>query len=185
MKEIALHALDIIQNSLAAEASRLQITLDEAGDEITFTVADNGRGMSPALLARVSDPFTTTRTTRKMGLGIPLLRMAAEQTGGWVHLESALGAGTTLTARFHSNHIDCPPVGDMGETISLVLQGSPEIELRYTHRLNGQLFFFDTAQVRAQLGDGISLALPEVTLWIREYLQEQETILNGQKGMNL
>ena len=82
MKEIALHALDIIQNSLAAEASRLQITLDEAGDEITFTVADNGRGMSPELLARVSDPFTTTRTTRKMGLGIPLLRMAAEQTGG-------------------------------------------------------------------------------------------------------
>ena len=182
MKEIALHALDIIQNSLAAEASRLQITLDETGDEITFTVADNGRGMSPALLAQVSDPFTTTRTTRKMGLGIPLLRMAAEQTGGWVHIDSTLGVGTTLAARFYAGHIDCPPVGNMGETISLVLQGAPELELRYSHRVDGQVFHFDTAQIRAQLGEGISLALPEVALWIRDYLQEQENILMDKRG---
>jgi hypothetical protein len=182
MKEIALHALDIIQNSLAAEASRLEVTLDIQGEAITLTVADNGRGMSPALLERVSDPFTTTRTTRKMGLGIPLLRMAAEQTGGWIRIESTLGVGTTLTARFYASHIDCPPVGDMGETICLVIQGAPELELFYTHRVDGRVFQFDTAQVRAQLGQDVSLALPEVTLWIREYLQEQEHDFMEKRG---
>ena len=88
----------------------------------------------PELLARVSDPFTTTRTTRAMGLGLPLLRLAAEQTGGSLSIESTLGVGTTVTAVFHASHIDCPPVGDMAGTITLLIQGAPELELHYTHR---------------------------------------------------
>ena len=110
MKEIALHILDIAQNSITAGADRLEIALTEENGAISLTIADDGRGMSPELLATVSDPFTTTRTTRKMGLGLPLLRLAAEQTGGSLTIESTLGAGTTVRALFRGDHIDCPPV---------------------------------------------------------------------------
>ena len=100
MKEIALHILDIAQNSISAKATLVELTLSETPEAITFTIVDNGRGMSPELLAQVSDPFTTTRTTRKMGLGIPLLRMAVEQTGGSLTIDSTEGVGTTVTAQF-------------------------------------------------------------------------------------
>ena len=183
MKEIALYALDIAQNSITARASRLEITLSETPDAITFTIVDNGKGMSPELLAQVSDPFTTTRTTRKMGLGIPLLRMAVEQTGGSLVIDSTEGVGTTVTARFRPGHIDCPPVGDMAGTITLLLQGAPLLELRYTHVIGDDSFQLTTEELRAQLGPDISLAEPEIILWIRDYLQEQETFLRENKGM--
>ena len=129
MKEIALYTLDIAQNSITAQARRLDITLTEEGKTITLSIRDDGTGMAPELLARVSDPFTTTRTTRSMGLGLPLLRLAAEQTGGSLSIESALGVGTAVTAVFVASHIDCPPVGDMAGTITLLIQGAPELEL--------------------------------------------------------
>ena len=110
MKEIALYTLDIAQNSITAQAKRLDITLTEEGETITLSIRDDGTGMAPELLARVSDPFTTTRTTRAMGLGLPLLRLAAEQTGGSLSIESTLGVGTAVTAVFVASHIDCPPV---------------------------------------------------------------------------
>ena len=177
MKEIALHVLDIAQNSITARASRLEVTLAEEGEELILTIADNGCGMSPQLLSQVSDPFTTTRTTRKMGLGLPLLRLAAEQTGGAMHIESAEGVGTTVEARFHPGHIDCPPIGDMADTVSLLIQGAPELELIYTHRRGSVSFQLDTGELRAQLGPQVSLAEPEVILWIREYIAEQESQL--------
>ena len=183
MKEIALYVLDIAQNSITANASVLEIALSETAETIVFTIADNGKGMSPELLARVSDPFTTTRTTRKMGLGIPLLRMAVEQTGGSLTIESTEGVGTTATARFCAGHIDCPPVGDMAGTITLLLQGAPQLELHYTCTVDGASFQLTTEEIRAQLGPEISLAEPEIILWLREYLQEQETLLREHKGM--
>ena len=183
MKEIALHALDIAQNSTAAQANRLDISLSEGEGQISLTIADNGRGMSPQLLAQVSDPFTTTRTTRKMGLGLPLLRMAAEQTGGSLTIDSTQGVGTTVTALFRPDHIDCPPVGDMADTITLLLQGAPQLELHYTHAIEENAFQLTTEELRAQLGPEISLAEPEVILWIRDYLQEQEMLLRENKGM--
>ena len=131
----------------------------------------------PELLAQVSDPFTTTRTTRKMGLGIPLLRMSAELTGGSLSIASTLGAGTRLQAVFDGGHIDCPPLGDLPGTVSLLIQGAPDLRLVYTHRRDGQAFTLDTQDLRDQLGGGISLAEPEVVLWIREYLEEQEGTL--------
>ena len=110
MKEIALYALDIAQNSITARARHLDIALEEGPEAITLTIADDGTGMSPELLARVSDPFTTTRTTRKMGLGIPLLRLAAEQTGGRVSIESTLGVGTTVTISLPTcSHLEADP----------------------------------------------------------------------------
>ena len=170
MKEIALYVLDIAQNSITAGAKHLDITLAEETGRICFTIADDGRGMSRALLATVSDPFTTTRTTRKMGLGLPLLRLAAEQTGGRLDIESTEGVGTT-------EHIDCPPVGDMAGTITLLIQGAPELELTYTHQVEERAFRLDTRQIRAELGEDVSPAEPEVILWLRDYLQEQEASL--------
>ena len=177
MKEIALHILDIAQNSITARAKRVDITLEEGAEALTLTIADDGTGMSPELLSRVSDPFTTTRTTRKMGLGLPLLRLAAEQTGGSLTIESALGKGTTVTAVFVAGHIDCPPLGDMTGTVALLIQGAPELELTYTHRKGDRLSRLDTGELRAVLGPEVSLAEPEVVLWLREYLQEQESLL--------
>ena len=177
MKEIALYTLDIAQNSITAQARRLDITLTEEGKTITLSIRDDGTGMAPELLARVSDPFTTTRTTRKMGLGIPLLRMSAEMTGGSLSIESALGVGTKLRAVFDGTHIDCPPPGDLPGTISLLIQGAPDLRLVYTHKRDGRAFTLDTRDLQDQLGGGISLAEPEIVLWVREYLEEQEAAL--------
>ena len=184
MKEIALHILDIAQNSITARAKRVDITLEEGAEALTLTIADDGTGMSPELLSRVSDPFTTTRTTRKMGLGLPLLRLAAEQTGGSLDIESTLGVGTTVRALFRGGHIDCPPVGDMAGTVTLLIQGAPELELSYVHRVGGAEFRLDTRQVRETLGEGISLAEPEVVLWLRDYFQEQEALLEKNGGID-
>ena len=157
--------------------------LTEEGETITLSIRDDGTGMAPELLARVSDPFTTTRTTRAMGLGLPLLRLAAEQTGGSLSIESTLGVGTAVTAVFVASHIDCPPVGDMAGTITLLIQGAPELELHYTHRRGDALARLDTEELHALLGPELSLAEPELILWIRDYLQEQEALLQEQKGM--
>lgn len=180
MKEIALYTLDIAQNSITAQARRLDITLTEEWKTITLSIRDDGTGMAPELLARVSDPFTTTRTTRSVGLGLPLLRLAAEQTGGSLSIESALGVGTAV---FVASHIDCPPVGDMAGTITLLIQGAPELELHYTHRRGDALARLDTKELHALLGPELSLAEPELILWIRDSLQEQEALLQEQKGM--
>ena len=179
MKDLSLHILDIAQNSITAGARHLDLTLTEEAGQIAFTVTDDGCGMSRALLEQVSDPFTTTRTTRKMGLGIPLLRMAAEQTGGSVEITSTEGAGTTLRAVFNAAHIDCPPPGDMGDTLSLLIQGAPVLEIVYTRAAHGRRFRLDTAELREQLGPQVSLAQPEVALWVRDYIREQEAALHS------
>ena len=181
MKEIALYTLDIAQNSITAQAKRLDITLTEEGETITLSILDDGTGMAPELLARVSDHFTTPRPTRAMVL--PLLRLAAEQTGGSLSIESTLGVGTAGTAVFVASHIDCPPVGDMAGTITLLIQGAPELELHYTHRRGDALARLDTEELHALLGPELPLAEPELILWIRDYLQEQEALLQEQKGM--
>ena len=179
MKELSLHILDIAQNSISAGARALDLTLAEENGWLTITVADDGRGMSPEFLTTVTDPFTTTRTTRKVGLGLPLLRLAAEQTGGSVEITSTEGAGTTLRAVFNAAHIDCPPPGDMGDTLSLLIQGAPVLEIVYTRAAHGRRFRLDTAELREQLGPQVSLAQPEVALWVRDYIREQEAALHS------
>lgn len=174
MKELSLHILDIAQNSISAGCTRLELSLTEQDGRLTLVIGDNGRGMTPEFLASVTDPFTTTRTTRKVGLGLPLLRMAAEQTGGSLAIESTVGVGTTVTARFCSGHIDCPPLGDMAGTVALLVQGAPEVDTIYTHTTSRGSFTFDTREIRAVLGEGISLAEPEVAVWMRGYLEELE-----------
>lgn len=178
MKELSLHLLDIVKNSTAAGASLVRVELTEAEDRtLTVVIADNGKGMSPEMLSAVSDPFTTSRTTRKVGLGIPLYRLAAEQTGGSVNLESALGVGTTVTAVFHLDHLDCAPLGDLPGTAALIIQGSPDIDFRFSHTTPGGSYTLDTREMRELLGAEVPLDAPEVFAWVTGYLQEQEAAI--------
>ena len=180
MKELSEHILDIAQNSMAAGAAHVAITLTEDDNgKLTVVIEDDGRGMAPELLASASDPFTTTRTTRKMGLGLPFFQMAAELTGGGMSLRSAPGAGTTVIAVFDLSHLDCPPIGAIADTIALLVQGNPDIDIAYRHitpRGRSDLF---TKEMRQALGEEISLAEPAVFSWIQATLSEQEAQIEG------
>ena len=175
MKELSLHLLDVAKNSTAAGAGHVSITLDETPDGwLTMAIADDGRGMEPEFLAQVTDPFTTTRTTRKVGLGLPLLRLTAEQTGGSLDIQSEAGKGTTVTARFCRRHLDCPPLGDLAGAVALLIQGSPDVELAYRHTTPNGTADLSTADLREILGGDVSLSEPEVFAWIQDYLTERE-----------
>lgn len=179
MKELSEHILDIAQNSIAAGAAHLTITLTEGNGKLTIVISDDGCGMSPELLNSVLDPFTTTRTTRKVGLGLPLYRMSAEMTGGSLSIASTPGEGTTVTALFYTDHLDCPPLGNLPQVVALLVQGSPETELTYRHITPGGQAELLTEALRQALGEEISLAEPEIFLWIQDYLKEQEAQLEG------
>lgn len=137
MKELSLHVLDLIENSVAAGATRVDIRIheDHARDRLTLSVADNGRGMSPALALALTDPFVTTRTTRKVGLGVPLLAAAAEQTGGGLKVKTAPGKGATITADFQLSHLDRAPLGRIEDTIIAAALVHPQLHLTFTHRV--------------------------------------------------
>ena len=175
MRELSLHLLDVTRNSVTAGARHIDLLLEvtEAG-VCRMVITDDGCGMSPEFLAQVTDPFTTTRTTRKVGLGLALLRMTAEQTGGSLQIESQQGVGTTVTALFHTNHIDCPPLGDLSGSVALLIQGAPDVEWTWRHTTPKGSYELDTRQLREVLGDEVPLSEPSVALWIGEYLQEQE-----------
>ena len=178
MKELSLHLLDIAQNSVTAGATELTLSLIEHSGVLTMTVADNGCGMTEEFLRQVMDPFTTTRTTRKVGMGLPLLRLSAEQASGSLQVESAPGVGTTTTALFHTHDIDCPPLGDLAGCLSLFLQGAPStLETRYIHETDAGRFELDTRELKAILGDDVPLSTPDVVLWLQDYIAEHEAAL--------
>ncbi|MBQ6594401.1 MAG: sensor histidine kinase [Clostridia bacterium] len=181
MKEIALHLLDIVQNSIKAGASRVDIAFDLADSGLlTMTVRDDGCGMTPEFVRNVKSPFVTTRTTRKVGLGIPLLMQNAMQSGGGVDIESEVGRGTTITATFHTDSIDCLPLGDLASTMATIVMGNPEKPEFTLHCASSAgESDFSTEEVRAVL-QGVSLAELSVVQWIQESLQEEiEPILGG------
>lgn len=178
MKELSLNVLDITKNSVKAKATLIGISLVEVGSLLTLTITDNGCGMTPEVVKSVMDPFYTTRTTRKVGMGIPLLMLAAEQTGGSVTIESRHeeaypdSHGTTVTATFHTDHIDFTPIGDLVSTMETLIMGSPEIDFTFVHDANGRRVELDTRQLREVLGD-VPLDSYEVVQWIGDYLREQ------------
>ena len=175
MKEISLHILDIMQNSVTAGAGLIELTVteDEKNDILSFSVKDNGKGMSEELLASVTDPFTTGRTTRKVGLGIPLLKHAAELTGGGIDIKSKLGEGTTISATFVYSSIDRQPLGNMSETMHQLITSFEDVDFIYSHLVNGKEFFVDTREFKKVLS-GVSFRENAVSLWILEYLKEGE-----------
>jgi len=178
MKELSLNILDIAQNSIKANASRVVLKLDETDETMCFTIEDNGCGMSAEVLAKVENPFYTTRTTRPVGMGISLLKLAAEQTGGYLKLTSRWeqdfpdSHGTELTALFYKNHIDYAPLGDIISTILILIHGSPDIDFSFTHMVNGKSVELDTRQLRTVLED-VPLNSPEIIQWIEDFLKEQ------------
>lgn len=173
MQELSLNILDVAQNSVKAGANLIAIGVEEstADDRMTITITDNGCGMTPEQVARVIDPFYTTRTTRKVGLGVPFFKMAAELTGGNFRIESNVGQGTSVTAIFGRSSIDRMPLGDIAATVAALVQGSPDRDFVYTRRIDGREMVADTRQFREALA-GIPLDTPEVLAFITEYINE-------------
>ena len=179
MREIALHILDIVQNSVVAGATKIEVTVceDIASDKLTVKISDNGCGMTKEFLEKVIDPFTTKRTTRKVGLGIPLFKAAAEATDGSFEIESQVGVGTCITAVFGYSHIDRQPLGDMAETMLGLFTSYENINFLYRHSVNDKVFEVDTLDIKKVLGD-VPFSAPEVYLWLSEFLSEGEQELD-------
>ena len=163
MNDLSMHILDIVQNSISAGATLVTLTVDEspAEDLLTIAVGDNGKGMTPEQVSRLSDPFFTSRTTRKVGMGIPLLMDSARQSGGDVRIESEPGKGTEVTAVFGYSNIDRPPLGDVANALMLLVSSNPALDFLFTYRYNGEEYLFDTVDVREILGDD---ALKDLTI---------------------
>lgn len=179
MKELSLNILDIAMNSVKAGSTLIKIDIRENQTELVILITDNGCGMTREFLESVTDPFCTTRTTRKVGLGIPFFKLMAEQTGGCLKIDSRSelefpdSHGTKTEAHFNKTHIDCLPLGDVASSIVTLIQGSPTIDFEFTHVFEDAFqISLKTADLREVLGD-VSLDTPEVVLWIKGYLEEQ------------
>ena len=173
MRELSMHILDIAQNSIAAGAKlvRIDVVEDSVADTMTITVADDGRGMDADTAQRVRDPFVTSRTTREVGLGVPLFAAAAERCGGGLEIASTPGEGTTVRAVFGLSHIDRAPLGDMAGTLMALSVCNPDVDFVYNRVQGDESFHFDTREVRAELG-GVPLNDPEVAAFIRDYVEQ-------------
>ena len=186
MRELSLNVMDIAQNSISAGASLITITVEEdAGlDELSISIGDNGRGMTPEQVEHVTDPFFTTRTTRSVGLVVPLFKMEAEMTGGRFSIESTVGVGTTTTAVFKPSSVDMIPLGDINGTVSMLVMMNPDLDFLYTRGFKPEEgerreFALDTRELRTVLGEDVPLNLPDVTQWVNEYLSENtDELLN-------
>lgn len=182
MKELSLNILDITYNSIKAEATEIRITVKESARQnlVEISIQDNGCGMDEAFLSRVTDPFVTTRTTRKVGLGIPLLKQSAEDTDGRFEIRSKVGKGTTTYASFRLDHLDRAPIGDMSSTMTSLIQANDRIRFIYRHDTDQGSFVLDTDELKEQLGD-IPLSTPEILNWIGEYVVENLEEIQGGK----
>ena len=180
MRELSLNILDIAQNSIAANASliRIEVAEDTEKGEMRIVIGDNGQGMTPEQTQRVTDPFYTTRTTRKVGMGTSLFKMAAEMTGGTFNLKSQANEGTKVTAVFKTRSVDFTPLGDMNSTISLLIAMNLHIDFIYRHSVDGKAFTLQTTELKQILGD-VPLSEPDVVEWIKSYVGEQTQIIHG------
>lgn len=175
MTEISLNILDVAENSIRADASVVEISVcaDTTADRLTVIIKDNGKGMSKEQAAHVEDPFFTTRTTRKVGLGIPFFKQAALSTSGTFSIESQLGIGTCVTACFGLSHIDRMPLGDITSTIHTLITFNTQTEFIYTYAYNDNSFTLNTLEFKEILG-GVPLNTPEVSAYIKDYLKENK-----------
>ena len=168
-----MHILDIVQNAIAAEASKIEILIKEDLSENVFKIKiiDNGKGIARDKLEQITDPFTTSRTTRPVGMGLPLFKEAAKRCAGDLLIDSNLGQGTEITVFFEHDHIDRAPMGDIKETLLSLISLNPEIDFFYEHYYNNQRFYFDTEEIKEELDD-VEINQREVLNWIREYIEE-------------
>lgn len=173
MLELSLHILDIVENSTRAGATTVYITIieDIQRDVLSIEVRDNGSGMSEEVIAKVLDPFYTTKTVRKVGLGLPMLAQAAERTEGKFILESKGGAGTRVAAEFKFSHIDRQPLGDIISTLITLIAGNTNVDFIYRHEHNDRVFILDTREVKKEI-EGVPINHVEVLQFLREHIQQ-------------
>ncbi len=180
MRELSLNILDIAQNSISAGASLITIEIAENTTEKTLLIGiyDNGKGMSEEQVKSVIDPFFTTRTTRKVGMGIPLFKMAAEQTGGGLEIKSELGVGTEVRATFKTDSVDFTPLGDVTATVVMLITMNTDRDFIYRHSVNNKDFTVDTREIKQILGD-VPLDTYEVSEWLKDFINENTNELYG------
>jgi hypothetical protein len=168
-----MHILDLAQNSIVASATLIEIDViaDTAADTLRIAIRDDGKGMSPEFVARVEDPFTTTRTTRRVGLGIPMFAEAARECDGDLTVQSEVGKGTTVEATFKLSHIDRAPLGDIASTLIALIAANPDIDIVYKQQADASEFTLDTRDIKAQL-DGVPINEGAVLKWLGEYVRE-------------
>lgn len=174
MEELSLNILDIAQNSISAGAALIDIEIieDDIANLLIIRVEDNGKGMDGDFLEKVQNPFVTTRTTRKVGLGISFLKEAAEITGGSFEISSKLNVGTQVTATFIKNHIDRQPMGDIVGTITALVTLNPEIDFILTYKVNAERFDFTSLEVKEMLGEDVTISNPAIVSFLSEYLSQ-------------
>ncbi len=172
MNELSLHILDICQNSIQADSSLIKIIINENLSKNTFkiSIVDNGRGMNEETLKEVSNPFFTTRSTRTVGLGVSLFKMAAEMCNGTFNIDSIPNEGTIVNATFNHNHIDRAPLGNISETIMILILDEKDIDIYYEHIINSRKYIFDTREIKKIL-DGIPSTEYSVILWIKDNIK--------------
>ncbi len=178
MKELSLHILDLVENSINAQAKLVIITIieDLNNNFLKIVIEDNGNGMDKNLLSVADDPFTTTRKTRNVGLGLSLMKAAALRTNGDFSITSEKGKGTKVVATFRHDHIDRAPLGNIGETIAVLLSREERIDYLYIHQVNNKQFKFDTREIREFLGE-VSIKTPKVILWVQDYINSNLNLL--------
>jgi hypothetical protein len=172
MRDLCQHIMDLVENAAAAGAKQVRISVceDDARDRLLLVVQDDGAGMSPDLARRASDPFCTTRTTRRVGMGLSLLQAATERCGGSFELTSVPGDGTRVRCSFQQSNIDTPPLGDVVTTLCALVAVHPQLDLHYEHRAGAQRFCLDTRELRSALGEDIALSEPAALSALRRHL---------------
>lgn len=174
MKELALHILDIAQNSIAAEGTLITIHIieDINNDRLEINIKDNGKGMEEEVLIRALDPFYTSRKTRRVGLGLSLFQTAAQQCDGDLYIESEKGKGTSVKAIFKHSHIDRSPIGSMADTLITLIQGNSSIDYIYIHEYGSKIFNLNTFEIKKVLQE-VDITDISVLMWLREYINNE------------
>lgn len=183
MRELSLHILDVVENGITAGAHCISIQVEEstARDRLQITIRDDGRGMPAEKIRNLSDPFVTTRTTRRVGLGLSLLAAAARRCEGDIRVNTETGRGTEVTAFFRRSHIDRAPLGDMAATMGMLIIGNPHLDFVYVHRVDEREFVLDTRELKAEL-EGLSLSEPVVVQHLTESMRRSLNELASDPG---
>jgi anti-sigma regulatory factor (Ser/Thr protein kinase) len=181
LRELALHILDIAENSISAGADQIKISIDEnlVDDRLNIEIEDNGKGIDKETLAKITDPFMTSRTTRNVGLGIPFFKAAAEACEGSFNIYSTQGKGTIVEAIFKHSHIDRMPLGDISATMQTLIIGTPDVNWIFKYEIDENSFIFNDEPIKETL-DGVPLSEPAVMKFIREMIDEGITNVRQQ-----
>lgn len=174
MREISLHILDLVQNSIEAGSSKIMLEVIEDisnMDTLLIRVIDNGQGMDKETCNKVVDPFVTTRTTRRVGLGLPLIDMSTKRCEGYLTISSTPGLGTVVEALYKHSHLDRPPLGNIAETVKSIVIANPELDFSYCHTVDKHVFSIATQELVENLG-GLLLTQPDILIWLHEYLTD-------------